>query len=336
MREGLTYDDVLLIPQKSSISSRSDVDVSANIGGIRLEVPVFSASMDSVTGTRMAQAMADSGGAGIIHRFCDPLEQARMVSEVDGIVGAAIGISTQDFSRLTGLEQEGADFICIDVAHGHMEKVIDITEDIAGQTNLPLMVGTVATRDGAKDLAKAGADIIRVGVGPGSSCLTREKAGVGVPQMTAIQEAAKNPYDVPVIADGGIEKPGDIVKALMAGADGVVIGGLFGSCEESLAEPVWKMDGWYKKVRGMASEPAQRDLGKSEIFVEGDTYLTKLDGTVSDKMEGFEKGIRSGISYCGGHDIESARENAEFITVTPNTVRKNGLHDGKDSIFQND
>lgn len=330
MREGLTYDDVLLVPKRSPLESRTQADTSVRLPrGIEMQIPVFSASMDSVTGRDMAQAMADSGGIGIVHRFCSIEEQTEMVRGVDGRVGAAIGISQEDTKRRTNsLIESGADFICVDVAHAHMDSCISSVEWVSQRYDIPLMAGTVATRKGAKSLAEAGADIIRVGVGPGSSCLTREKAGVGVPQITAIQDCSKHPYDASIVADGGIRKPGDIVKALMAGADAVVVGGLLAACDESLAPLVEKEGSYYKEVRGMASEAAQRDYDVDNVFVEGDTYLTEQFGPVATRMEEFEKGIKSGISYCGGVDVESARTNAEFMKISPNTVYRNGVHGG--------
>lgn len=327
MKRGLTYDDVLLVPKKSSVNSRSQVDSSIDLrGGVSLEIPVFSSSMDTVTGSEMAQAMSDAGGAGIIHRFCSPDKQAEMVSQVNGLVGAAIGISSEDIGpRAAKLVDSGVDFLCIDVAHGHMEKAISATESVSdAYPEISIMAGAAATYMGTKELALAGADIVRVGVGGGSSCLTREKAGVGVPQITAIQESSRY-SDVSVVADGGVRKPGDIVKALMAGADAVVVGGLLGACEESLAPT----DDGKKVIRGMASQQAQRDFNpEREAYVEGGEYEVPLYGTVSERMKSFEKGIQSGLSYCGENSIEEARENAEFIQVTPNTVHRNGIHGG--------
>lgn len=331
MRRGLTYDDVLLVPKRTPVRSRSEVDTSVDLaGGISLEVPVISAPMDTVTGMEMSQAMADAGGAGIIHRFCSVGEQVDAVKSVDGIVGAAIGISSTELNRrLSKLYDAGIDFLCVDVAHAHMDRAIDVTKQISSvYPGLPLMVGTVATYHGMGDLVDAGADIVRVGVGPGSSCLTREVAGVGVPQLTAIQDASKWGHGS-IVADGGIRKPGDIVKALMAGADAVVVGGLLGACEESLA-PVFSEDsGDYKEIRGMASYEAQEDYNPEKpAYVEGGTYRVPIDGSVAEKMDSFEKGIRSGVSYCGARTIEEARENAEFIEITPNTVYRNGIHGG--------
>lgn len=328
MREGLTYDDVLLVPQRSLLESRTQANTSVRLpGNIRLDVPVVSASMDSVTGTKMAQAMSDAGGIGIIHRFCSIKEQTEMVRQVDGQVGAAVGISQDDVkNRSQSLIDAGADFICVDVAHGHMESCISSTEWLAKRYNVPVMAGAVATRRGAKSLAEAGADMIRVGIGPGSSCLTREKAGVGVPQVTAIQDCYRHPYDATIIADGGIRHTGDIVKALMAGADAVVVGGLLAACDESLAPLVEKDGTYYKEVRGMASEEAQQDYDVDNVFVEGGTYLTEQYGPVSVRVAEFRKGIQSGISYCGGTDIKSARSNAEFMKISPNTTYRNGIH----------
>lgn len=334
MREGLTFDDVLLVPQPSPVASRSDVDLSTEIlPGISLDVPILSTSMDTVTEAEMAQAMADAGGCGIIHRFQDPMERIRMASEVDGTVGAALGLSTQDYSALTGLEEAGVDFVCIDVAHGHLERAMEVTREVSKTTHLPVMAGAVATGSGVKDLANAGADSIRVGVGPGSACTTRNVAGAGVPQLTALQDASSRvetlKEDVTIVADGGIKNSGDITKALMAGADAVLVGGLLAGTEEAAGETIEKDGRTYKEYRGMASEDAQNSHNGKPTVVEGGKYLKPVDGTAGEVVAELASGIRSGLSYCGGHTIEEARENAEFIKVSPSTKSRNGVHGGQ-------
>lgn len=321
MRLGLSYDDVLLVPKRSPVESRRYVDTSTSIGGISLDVPVISAPMKSVTELGMVLSMSYSGGCGIIHRFQPIKDQIEQVQKVDGPVGLAVGLDDTIDNFLTNTRP---DFICLDVAHAHLEHAIGRVEELS-EFDIPLMAGTVSTYEAAVDLSEAGADILRVGVGPGSACTTRERAGVGVPQITAIQETA-GVEDVDIVADGGITNPGDIVKALMAGADAVIIGGLLASCEESAAERI-EVDGVeYKKYVGMASEEVQEELGKDEIYVEGESYLTEVYGSVEHRMTEFKKGIQSGLSYCGGYTIEQARRNAEFMRITAAGSSRSGAY----------
>jgi len=312
MREGLSYDDVLIEPRRSDVESRSDVDISTEIlPGIEIDVPLISAPMDSVTGSRMAQEMSDVGGVGIIHRFCEPEEQVRMVSEVDGMVGASIGLGNGGLERTNRVLDAGADFVCVDVAHGHLEKTLDFVEEFDGIFDVPLMVGNVATHLGAEELYYSGADCVKVGVGPGSHCVTREKTGIGVPQFTAVRSTEHTKPNI--IADGGIRKPGDAVKALMGGANAVMMGGELGRCLESPEDDVW----------GMASEKGKEQSG-SEGYIEGAESEVDQQPLMKDVVQEYEDGIRSGLSYLGGHTIEEARENVSFIQITPATERRNG------------
>ena len=312
MRKGLSYDDVLVVPNRSEINSRSDINITSTIlPGITLSVPIISAPMDSVTGSELAQSMADLGGVGIIHRFCTPEEQADMVSEVDGLVGASIGIGSGELDRANTCIDAGADFICIDVAHGHLEDCLDFTEEFDEIFDYPLMVGNVATHEAAEELYESGADCVKVGVGPGSHCTTRTKTGVGVPQFTAVRSTEHT--SPRVVADGGIRTPGDAVKALMGGANAVMMGGAFGRCEESLHDGVW----------GMASQKG-KEQSNSDGYIEGRESSVDEKTTVDEVMENYIDGIRSGMSYIGGHTIDEARENASFVEITATTRERNG------------
>ena len=220
LRTGLTFDDVLLVPRRSRIRSRSDVSLRTKLSrNITLEIPVIAANMDTVCEHRMARAMAELGGIGIIHRFL-PIEahadQVRMVKEAgDLLVGAAVGTDHDVIDRSKALVAAGADCLVLDIAHGHSDHAIDAIRRVKDAfPDVDLIAGNVATRIGAEDLVEAGADAIKVGVGPGGVCTTRLVAGVGVPQLTAIDEVAG--IDVPVIADGGIRTSGDMAKALAA------------------------------------------------------------------------------------------------------------------------
>jgi IMP dehydrogenase len=310
-----SYDDLLLEPQRSDVETRDDVSLKTKITpNIEVDSPLVSAPMDSVTGPEMAQTMADNGGVGILHRFKDWEERREWVREIDGIVGASIGVSEKDLAIAIQLEKAGADFICVDVAHAHLDKVINFIEELNNMIEVDIMVGNVATSQGVKDLVKSGADSIKVGIGPGSVCTTRQKTGHGVPQASAVADCSNTIFglkeDYTIVADGGIRKPGDAVKALMLGADTVMMGSIFGRTEESpCGGDVW----------GMASEN-----GNSEEYIEGVISQSEEQYTVEDVFDFFEEGIRSGLSYTGSHDIQSGRIGAEFSEITASTKERNG------------
>lgn len=344
MERALAYDDVLLVPKPSPVSTRDEVDLTTQLGGIELEKPFISAPMDTVTEEELAQAMSDSGGLGILHRFMDIEEQVRQIENIDGVVGGTIGVEEPYTENAKKLHDAGADLVCLDVAHGHLDMCVDAAAEIAEEhPEITLCVGNVATPEGVYDLIESGADIVKVGIGSGSHCLTREVAGVGVPQFTAIEYATEgraqavnsglisSKDDVGIIADGGIQDSGDISKALMAGADAIMAGGLFMGCEETPSETI-KIDGVkYKKTRGMASEEAREEREGGEDTtesgaIEGAESYTEYVGPLKSVMEDLSKGVSSAVSYCGGHTIPQARENAEFIRVTNSTINRNGVH----------
>ena len=235
---GLTYDDVLLLPDASDVVP-SEVDTSTRLTrNISLAVPVVSSAMDTVTESTMAIAMAKAGGIGIIHRNLAIEEQVTHVKLVKnvGIAGAAVGVGDDGFARAQALIEAGVDVVVVDTAHGHHRAVLEAIAKI--KKHFPkqeIIGGNIATRAGAQALINAGADAVKVGVGPGSICTTRVVAGVGVPQITAIMEAAKacKKADIPLIADGGLQYSGDIAKAIVSGADTVMLGSLLAGCEES-------------------------------------------------------------------------------------------------------
>lgn len=334
-KTGLSYDDVLLVPRRSSVESRSDVDPSTTLAGVGLSVPVLSAAMDTVTEASMARAVGEAGGMGVIHRFLPIADQADAVRGVaaDGLpVAGAVGIAEAATERASALIEAGAAMIVLDVAHGHMERALTTVETLAAAfPDCPLCAGNVATPAGVADLAEAGADVVKVGVGPGSHCTTREVTGVGVPQFTAVEEcsAAADTHGVETIADGGIRAAGDAVTALLAGADAVMLGGFLAGCSESPAETV-EIDGErYKQTRGMstaAAAEAREDKDAEIVADEGVEATVPHTGPVGPRLKEFVAGIRSGLSYIGAHDLVTARERAEFIEITPASSRRNGSH----------
>lgn len=336
LRTGLAYDDVLLVPQRSPVDSRGDVDLSTHLTpDLPLEVPLLSSPMDTVTEGDLALALSRAGGFGTVHRFATVEEQAaevRAVAEAGEQVGAAIGVDEDYLARAGAALEAGADCLMVDIAHGHLEKCLDATRRVHAEfPDAPLVVGNVVTREAVADLHVAGADCVKVGVGPGSHCTTRKVAGAGVPQFTAVYECARaaDEYGLQVIADGGVRNSGDAAKALVAGADTVMMGSFFAGCEESPAELVERDGRQYKRSRGMATAEAgeaRNDKAGEVSRDEGVEGLSPFRGPVADAIREFVAGIRSGLSYCGAHDIPTARENAEFIRTTGGAKEREGAH----------
>ena len=335
-KTGLSYDDVLAVPQRSPVDSRDDVDLSTDLaGGLELSLPIATAAMDTVTEAEMARAVAEAGGLGVVHRFLPIDEQARMVADVaaDGLpVAGAVGIAESYLDRAESLVESGASALVLDVAHGHMDRAIEATAELSGTfPGTPICAGNVATEAGVADLAEAGADCVKISVGPGSHCTTREVTGFGVPQFTAVERcsSAARKHGVTTIADGGIRGSGDAVKALLAGADAVMMGGFFAGCAESPGEIIETDGQRYKRSRGMATAAAAEDREDKAGDVEaeeGVEAVMEYKGPVEPRLAEFAAGLRSGLSYAGAHDLETARENAEFMEVRPTTNRRNGAH----------
>ena len=340
VRTGLSYGDVLLVPQRSPVDSRADVDLTSPLTpSLDIDTPLLSAAMDTVTEADLAVALGRAGGFGTIHRFLTPDEQAAHVGRVvaEGQpVGAAVGINEDYVARSEALVAAGVDALVVDVAHGHLERTIDAVETLAGEfPDTSLVAGNVATPAGVRDLAAAGADCVKVGIGPGSHCTTRKVAGAGVPQLTAVDDCATaaEDLDVTICADGGIRTSGDAVKALMAGADTVMLGSLFAGTAEAPGA-VLEVDGTrYKRSRGMATTAAaeERDDKADDVSAdEGVEALTPFKGPVETVAGEFCAGIRSGLSYCGGHTVPAAREKATFIRVAASAQEREGFHADND------
>jgi IMP dehydrogenase len=332
---GYSYGDVLLVPQRSSIDTRDDVDLSTYLTpDLELGIPLVSATMDTVTEADTAVALSRLGGIGVVHRFAPVEEQAREVGRVVDAgerCGAAVGIDEDVVDRAGALLEAGAACLVLDVAHGHMERAIDAVARLDGEFDAPLVAGNVATAAGTTDLAAAGADCVKVGIGPGSHCTTRRVAGAGVPQLTAVDDCtdAARAQGVTVVADGGIRSSGDAAKALAAGADTVMMGGFFAGTAEAPGEVV-DVDGErFKRSRGMASAEANDDRSDKESTVdaeEGVEGLTPYRGPLAEEVREFLAGVRSGLSYCGAHTIEEARRNARFVEVGAGAREREGAH----------
>ncbi|WP_416841574.1 guanosine monophosphate reductase [Haloferax sp. DFSO52] len=335
IRTGLSYGDVLLVPQRSPVDSRSDVDLSTTVTpNLHLESPLVSAAMDTVTEATLADTLSNLGGMGVIHRFLDIETQAdhvRQVAESGGTVAGAIGINESYLDRTEALLDAGADAIVMDIAHGHMERCLDAVARIRDEFDPEIVAGNVVTPDAVEDLWEAGAGCVKVGVGPGSHCTTRKVAGAGYPQLTAVSDCADTAHElgIHVMADGGIRTSGDAAKALMAGADTVMMGSFFAGTDEAPGRVV-EVDGdRYKRSRGMASTEAATDREDKQSDVdagEGVEALTPYKGPVEPLVEEFLAGIRSGVSYSGGHTIPAAREKATFVRVAASAQEREGAH----------
>ena len=470
IEEALTFDDVSLYPQRSDVIPR-DVDVSTRFTrNIRINIPVLSSAMDTVTEARLAIALAREGGIGVIHRAMDP---DRQVAEIDKVkkseygmvvdpitmspdqrlyevlevmekyrisgvpvtkngklvgiltnrdlrfetkldlkvgdvmtkeklitalvgtsleeakeilhrhrieklpvvdedfylkglitikdiekrikfpnackdvlgrlrVGAAVGAGPEALERVPMLIKAGADVLVVDTAHGHSESVLEMVRSIKRRySGTEVVAGNIVTADAAEDLIKAGADAIKVGIGPGSICTTRVVAGVGVPQITAIRACASaaNRYDVPLISDGGIKHSGDITKAIAAGAHSVMLGGLFAGTEESPGETVLYQGRTYKVYRGMGSLGAmQSRAGRERYFQDPEADLEKMvpegiegrvayKGSLAALVYQLVGGLRAGMGYCGCKSIEELRTKARFIRLTQAGLRESHAHD---------
>src|SRR5208283_118463 len=464
---GLTFDDVLLLPAKSDVLPK-DVDISTKLTrNIRLNIPVISAAMDTVTEARLAISVAREGGLGIIHRAMPAQKQALEVDKVkksesgmivdpvtiapdaliaealhlmeryrisgvpvtikgklvgiltnrdmrfetnfkkkvsdimtkdrlitgpvgttlekakkllheykieklpivddefnlEGLitikdiekrkkyphackdrmgrlrVGAAVGIGNEALHRAELLVKAGVDIIAIDTAHGHSKAVISTLKEIKKRFSIDIIAGNVATADGARDLIKAGADAIKVGIGPGSICTTRIVAGAGVPQLTAIKDCYEvaTEADIPIIADGGIKYSGDVTKAIAAGAHCIMIGSLFAGTEESPGEIILFQGRSYKVYRGMGSLGAmeqgakdrygQQGVEKEKLVPEGVEGRVPYKGPVSQSIHQLTGGLRSGMGYSGCATLEELRKNAKFIRITNAGWRESHVHD---------
>ena len=464
--EGITFDDVLLVPSYSRVVP-GEVKLNTMLTKqIRLNIPVMSAGMDTVTESRMAIAMARQGGIGIIHKnmtieqqadevdmvkrsengvIADPfflspehtlkdaddlmgkfrisgvpitegrklvgiitnrdlkfeedfskkikdcmtsenlitakegitLEEAKKIlakarkeklpiiddeGNLKGLItikdiekqikyplsakddkdrllcGAGVGITGNVLERVDALVKAKVDCVVLDSAHGHSQNVMDALRKIKDAfPELPVIAGNVATGEGTEELIKAGADAVKVGIGPGSICTTRVVAGIGVPQITAIMdcyEAAKK-YDVPIIADGGIQHSGDITKALAAGGSVCMMGSMFAGCDESPGEFELYQGRKYKVYRGMGSIAAMENGSKDRYFQEGAKKLVPegvegrvaYKGSVEDTVFQLMGGLRSGMGYCGAEDIRTLRENGRFVKISPASLKESHPHD---------
>ena len=335
-KEAVTYDDMLMVPQYSDIQSRSEVDISSDLGrGKVLELPIIASPMDTVSEDRMALAMNDAGGMAILHRYNTVEEQQAMAQRVveqtdwSGNVAAAIGVTGDYMRRAEALIAVGIDTICVDVAHGHhayMKESLKNLRDEYGK-DIHIMAGNVCTLEGVNDLADWGADSIRCNIGGGSICSTRMVTGHGLPGLQTIFDCARTDRDVAIIADGGIKSSGDIVKALAAGADFVLCGSLLAGTTQSPGGIVIHPNGYpVKEYRGMASKDAQLDWRNKSSTPEGVASYIPYKGSVVDILQDLEGGIKSGFSYSGARSLTELRNKVEWARQTSAGTHESGTH----------
>jgi IMP dehydrogenase len=333
IKEALTFDDVLMLPRYSNILP-ANTNINLNLAkNINLKVPFLSSAMDTVTESSMAIAMANAGGIGVIHRNLKIKKQADEVKKVKRkklLVGAATGTSFEDIERARLLIDNGVDLIVIDTAHGHSAKVLKVLSKIKKlSSRIPICVGNIATSEAAKKLYNSGADIIKVGIGPGSICTTRMVAGIGVPQISAIMDVKKalNKKKVKIISDGGIKFSGDIAKALAAGADAIMMGSIFAGTDESPGKKFKFKGKFYKQYRGMGSIGAMSSgsanryfqknyKDKSKFVPEGVEGRVEYKGSLSKIIYQLQGGLRSSMGYIGAKNLGEIKKKAKFIKIT--------------------
>lgn len=342
--EALTYDDVLLVPQESSVTPANVSTATRLSKNLQLDIPLLSAAMDTVSEYDMAVTMAKAGGIAVLHRNMSMDMQCEMVRKLKSDkfpVAAAIGTGEEQLIRAKALLKVGIDMIVVDTAHGHSAGVLKQVENVrALDSDLTICGGNIASAKAAQALIAAGVNCVKVGVGPGSICTTRIVAGVGVPQLTAIMNVASvtKKHGIALIADGGLRHSGDIVKALAAGADVVMIGSLLAGTDEAPGQIIKVNGEIYKAYRGMGSIGAmsegsadryfQKNTGDSKKLVaEGVEGLVKAKGSAEDIVYQLIGGLRSGMGYIGAKAIADMPSRAEFVKISNAGLKESHVHD---------
>jgi len=359
IKEAYTFDDVLLVPSYSEVLPHQVSLKTKLTTNIDLNLPVISAAMDTVTESAMATALALEGGIGIIHKNLDIVTQANEVQKVKNTsfdkesypnavvdnkgslrVGAAIGVSSDLKERVTALYNAKVDVVTLDSAHGHSKGIIEAVKKVKNWfPNLEVIAGNIVTAQAALDLIDAGANAVKIGVGPGAICTTRVVAGVGVPQLTAVNDVFETIKDlnVGIIADGGIKFSGDIAKAIAVGAHSVMLGRMLAGTDEAPGEIVLKNGKKFKSYVGMGSMVAmqrgskdryfQQDKSDKKLVPEGIEAIVDYKGSVHNIIFQLTGGLRSGMGYCGAPDINSLRHNAKLVKISSAGLTESHPHD---------
>lgn len=363
----LTFDDVLIEPAFSTINSRSEVDIRVEIPGIGKFLPIVSANMDSVTGVEMAIALNKLGAIGCLHRFMSHEDNVNAFSQVDRagsrVCAVSFGLGHEELSRAIALHQSYARLFVLDVAHAAQSQVVEQYRKAKEVLyNSFIIVGNFASATSVNvfcDELGFTPDGIKIGIGPGSACTTRIKTGVGYPQLSAIQDIVKRLknrkkiteigagfstyHSLPmplIIADGGLRTPGDIAKALGAGADLVMIGGILAGTDETPGEVVDK-DGifghpaqtqfgikLFKQYRGSASKESYDAQGKIQSYItsEGEAFTVPYKGSVKNVIQDIEGGLRSAFTYVGARNLKEFHQKVNFVQVSSASIKENGAH----------
>jgi len=328
MKLALTFDDVALVPVFNNVESRTEPCTETQLTrNIKMSVPLLASNMDTVIGPELAKVLVSAGSVPIFHRFTTFEQKVQWINEFPTAF-LSCGIRIGDLVEIDKiLEETSLRGVCFDIAHGHDMRLISAITTLKNKyPELEVIAGNVCTPDAYRDLVYAGATAIKVGIGPGAACTTRKVTGFGVPQFTAIQEiaAVKKKLLVPIIADGGIRGSSDVVKALAAGADVVMLGKLFALTNESAApksqssQPGGPMQA---KYRGQASADFQEDYfgaTKDGTVPEGEAFWAPVSGPAIDLIQRLMAGLRSGMTYGGARSIPELQRKAEFIQVTGN------------------
>jgi IMP dehydrogenase len=325
-RQTHSFDDVLLVPQYSDIESRSEIDLSRHLGSCSYAMPIISSPMDTVTGLNMASVFGEMGGLAVTHRYCDMVDQSKMTPH---FAAAAVGVTNDYMQRIEFLNNDaGVITFCLDVAHGHhvlVERAIKSIKDKYGN-GINIIAGNVATPKGYVALSEWGADAVRVGIGGGSICSTRIQTGHGVPTFESVLTCS---YEdgAAIIADGGIKTAGDIVKALAAGADFVMLGSMLAGTDQSPGQLFQSNDGKkYKVYRGMASVEAQQDWRGEARSLEGISTTIPYKGCVVKVVQDLLQNVRSGLSYSGARNITQLQAKSEFIVQSAASQVESSTH----------
>lgn len=341
--DAVCFDDILLVPQRSSVPSRHSVNTEMCIGRgdrmIKLDFPIIAAPMDTVCGREMCEAMAAAGGLGILHRYMPydkQLWQAKTLVQKDILFGVAIASNNGFIRHAKDLVDAGVKLLLVDTANGHGSYAIDAVRELRAKfPHVHIMAGNVATSDGFARLAAAGADSIRVGIGGGSACTTRLVSGHGIPTLASIMDCDnwKERYadhginECSIIADGGIRNSGDIVKAFAAGADAVMVGSLLAGTDESPGNVYTDGNGnSVKSFRGMASAEAQQQSIGSVSVAEGVSTTVPYKGSVNQILDKVRGGIGSGCSYTGVHNVFELSNFAKYVKVSSSSLNESQPH----------
>jgi len=339
---GQTFNEVMFVPQYSEIEHRGeDIDTSTNMGKFTLKLPIISANMKDITGPKMAAKMAMMGGLGILHRFGSGTPQERIKSSIDDFdetvriltengyynmtknynpfnIGVSVGVQKDDYDRFDQLYRNGANLFTVDVAHGYhilVKKILTHMREFGGK-KICIIAGNVATVEGAKALSDWGADIVKVGIGPGEVCITRKNTGVGVPQLKAIRSIKQALPYLPIISDGGIKHYGDIPKALKY-ANAVMVGSLIAGTSDTPGHVYQNEQGEYYKVYGgSASGERKVENGGDNSFVEGVVKIVPFKGKVKYILRKAQDSISSSMSYSGARTMEIFREKSILADIS--------------------